>query len=131
MGLMNGNHAVDTFSSHEAARDPIIELKRSRLQSILMNQIKPSIKQYCATLGINWFYALDPAENHIFDQENIMGIQDRAKATGKDIEGKVQEAAGKVTDDPQAQAAGKAKQAEAKVRHAAEDLKDDTKDAID
>ena len=60
-----------------------------------------------------------------------MGIQDRAKATAKDIEGKVQDAAGKLTDDPQAQAAGKAKQVEAKVRHAVEDVKDEAKDMID
>jgi len=60
-----------------------------------------------------------------------MSIEDRAKATGKNIEGKAQEAAGKVTGDPQDQAEGKGKQAEAKVRHAGEDLKDKVKDALD
>ncbi len=60
-----------------------------------------------------------------------MGIQERAKATAKDVEGKAQEAVGKMTDDKQDQVAGKAKQAEASTRHAVEDAKDNAKDAID
>lgn len=53
-----------------------------------------------------------------------MGLQDKAKATVKNIEGKIQEAAGALTDDYNAQAKGKAKQAEAKLRHQIEKLKD-------
>jgi uncharacterized protein YjbJ (UPF0337 family) len=60
-----------------------------------------------------------------------MSIEDRAKAVGKNIEGKAQEALGNVTGDPEDKAEGKAKQAESQVRHAAEDLKDKAKDAID
>jgi uncharacterized protein YjbJ (UPF0337 family) len=60
-----------------------------------------------------------------------MSIEDRAKATAKDLEGKAQEALGKVTDSPEDQAAGKAKQAEAKARHAGEDVKDGVKKALD
>jgi len=60
-----------------------------------------------------------------------MSTEDRAKATGKNIEGKAQEALGNVTGDPKDKAEGKAKQSEAQVRHAAEDLKDKVKDAID
>ncbi|NJL83660.1 MAG: CsbD family protein [Chloroflexaceae bacterium] len=60
-----------------------------------------------------------------------MSAEDRAKATAKNIEGKVQEAAGNVTGDPQDRAEGKAKQAEAETRHAAEDLKDKAKRALD
>ncbi|PSN13193.1 CsbD family protein [filamentous cyanobacterium CCT1] len=60
-----------------------------------------------------------------------MSIEDRAKATAKDIEGKVQEAGGKLTGDREAQIKGKAKQAEAQVRHSVEDAKDKTKRAID
>lgn len=60
-----------------------------------------------------------------------MSTEDRAKATGKNIEGKAQEAMGKVTGDKSDQAEGKAKQAEASARHAAEDTKDAAKDAID
>lgn len=33
-----------------------------------------------------------------------MGLDDRAKAAAKDVEGKVQEAAGKATDNKEAQA---------------------------
>ncbi|MGF1587996.1 MAG: CsbD family protein [Pleurocapsa sp.] len=60
-----------------------------------------------------------------------MSAEDRAKATGKNIEGKAQEAMGKVTGDKEDQAAGKAKQTEASARHAAEDTKDAAKDALD
>ncbi len=60
-----------------------------------------------------------------------MSAEDRVKATGKNIEGKAQEVAGKVTGDPKTEAEGKSKQAESKVRHAAEDVKDDVKRAID
>ena len=60
-----------------------------------------------------------------------MSLEDRAKATAKNIEGKIQDAVGNATGDPKDQAEGKAKQAEAKVRHAAEDVKDEVKKAID
>jgi uncharacterized protein YjbJ (UPF0337 family) len=60
-----------------------------------------------------------------------MSVEDRAKATGKNIEGKAQEALGNVTGDPEDKAEGKAKQAEAQVNHAVEDVKDKAKDAID
>jgi uncharacterized protein YjbJ (UPF0337 family) len=60
-----------------------------------------------------------------------MAAEDRAKATGKNIEGKVQEALGNITGDPKDQAEGQAKQGESKVRHAVEDVKDKVKDALD
>jgi uncharacterized protein YjbJ (UPF0337 family) len=60
-----------------------------------------------------------------------MSLQDRAKATAKNIEGKVQEAIGDLTGDPKDQAEGKAKQVEAKVRHTAEDVKDEVKRMVD
>lgn len=60
-----------------------------------------------------------------------MSIEDRAKATAKNVEGKVQEGVGKVTGNPEDEAAGKAKQGEAKVRHSVENVKDDVKKAID
>ena len=60
-----------------------------------------------------------------------MSLQEKAKATAKNIEGKVQEAVGNITGDPQDQAEGKAKQAEAKVRHTVEDMKDEVKKTID
>lgn len=60
-----------------------------------------------------------------------MSLKDRAKATAKNIEGKVQEAVGDLTGDPKAQAEGKGKQAEAKVRHTIEGVKDEVKKVVD
>jgi uncharacterized protein YjbJ (UPF0337 family) len=57
-----------------------------------------------------------------------MSLENKAKATAKNIEGKAQEAVGNLTGDPKTQAAGKGKQAEAKVRHAVEDVKDEVKE---
>ncbi|WP_055074064.1 CsbD family protein [Pseudanabaena sp. 'Roaring Creek'] len=59
-----------------------------------------------------------------------MSLQDKAKATAKNIEGKLQEAVGDVTGDPKTQAEGKAKQAEATARQTIEDVKDETKKII-
>ncbi|RUR87185.1 hypothetical protein DSM107007_17980 [Nostoc sp. PCC 7120 = FACHB-418] len=64
-------------------------------------------------------------------QERKMSLEDRAKATGKNIEGKAQEALGNVTGDPEDKAEGKAKQAESEVRHGVEDVKDNVKKKID
>jgi uncharacterized protein YjbJ (UPF0337 family) len=60
-----------------------------------------------------------------------MTLQDKAKATAKNIEGKVQEAIGNLTGDPKDQVEGKEKQIEAKVRHTVEDAKDQVKKSID
>jgi uncharacterized protein YjbJ (UPF0337 family) len=59
-----------------------------------------------------------------------MSLEERAKATAKNIEGKVQEAVGNLTGDPKTQEEGKEKQAEAAVRHTVEDVKDKVKDII-
>ena len=50
--------------------------------------------------------------------------KEHAKGTAKDIEGKVKEAAGDVTDDKKLKAEGKADQAEGKARKVAGDVKD-------
>jgi uncharacterized protein YjbJ (UPF0337 family) len=60
-----------------------------------------------------------------------MSMKDKAKATAKNIEGKAQEAVGDLTGDPKTQAEGKAKQAEAKVRHAVEDVKDQAREIVE
>jgi uncharacterized protein YjbJ (UPF0337 family) len=60
-----------------------------------------------------------------------MSTEDKAKATAKNIEGKAQEALGNVTGDPEDQAKGKAKLAEAEARHTVESAKDEIKKAID
>lgn len=59
-----------------------------------------------------------------------MSLEDRVKATAKNIEGKVQEVVGNVTGDPQDQAEGQAKQAEAQIRHTVENMKDEVKRTI-
>jgi uncharacterized protein YjbJ (UPF0337 family) len=60
-----------------------------------------------------------------------MGLEDKAKAAAKNIEGKAQEFKGKVTGDTKDELEGKAKQGEARARNAAEDAKDEVKKAID
>ncbi len=60
-----------------------------------------------------------------------MSTEDRVEATGKNLEGKAQEALGNITGDPEDKAEGQAKQAEAEVRHTGEDLKDKVKKALD
>ncbi|NMF86378.1 CsbD family protein [Nodosilinea sp. P-1105] len=60
-----------------------------------------------------------------------MSLEDRAKATVKNIEGNVQEAVGNLTGDPKTQTEGQEKQAEAKVRHTVENIKDEVKKVID
>ncbi|MEY3297288.1 MAG: hypothetical protein RLZZ597_548 [Cyanobacteriota bacterium] len=60
-----------------------------------------------------------------------MSLKNRAKATAKNIEGKVEEFIGDMTDNHEAQVKGKAKQAEAKVRSDIEDTKDEVKKALD
>lgn len=60
-----------------------------------------------------------------------MSIEDKAKAAGKNIEGKAQEALGNLTGDPEDKAEGKAKQAESEVRQGVEDVKDNVKEKLD
>jgi uncharacterized protein YjbJ (UPF0337 family) len=60
-----------------------------------------------------------------------MSLENRVKATAKNIEGKVQEAVGNVTGDLQDQAEGKAKQAEASDIHTVENVKSTIKKIID
>lgn len=60
-----------------------------------------------------------------------MSIEDRLKATAKNIEGKIQEVVGEITGNPEDQVEGKAKQAQAKVMHTVENVKDQVKKMID
>jgi len=60
-----------------------------------------------------------------------MSLKNKAKATAKNIEGKTQEVVGNVTGDPKDQVEGQEKQAEAKISHAVEDVKDEVKENID
>ncbi|GET37006.1 CsbD family protein [Microseira wollei] len=60
-----------------------------------------------------------------------MSLQDKAKAIAKNIEGKVQEAVGEITGDPQQKAEGKAKQVQAQAMNVVENAKDKVKNFID
>lgn len=60
-----------------------------------------------------------------------MSTEDRAKAIGKNLEGKAQEIFGNITGNKKDQVEGKAKQAEAAARHAAEDAKNAVKNLAD
>ena len=60
-----------------------------------------------------------------------MSTEDRAKATGKNIEGKAQEALGNITGDPEDKAEGQGKQVQSQASHAVEDIKDNIKKALD
>ncbi|MEG4272292.1 MULTISPECIES: CsbD family protein [unclassified Microcoleus] len=60
-----------------------------------------------------------------------MTTEDRAKAIGKNLEGKAQEILGNITGNRKDQVEGKAKQAEAAARHAAEDAKNAVKNLAD
>jgi uncharacterized protein YjbJ (UPF0337 family) len=53
-----------------------------------------------------------------------MSIEERGKAAAQNVEGKVQEVGGAVTGNTEDEAAGKAKQAGAKIREGIEDAKD-------
>ncbi len=59
-----------------------------------------------------------------------MSIEDKVRAAAKNIEGKLQEAVGEVTGNPEDKAEGKAKQAEAEVRNSVENIKDKAKEII-
>lgn len=54
-----------------------------------------------------------------------MSIENRMKATAKNIEGKAQEALGDLTGDPQQKAEGKVKQIQANIEHGVENLKEE------
>lgn len=60
-----------------------------------------------------------------------MSIENRAEATAKNIEGKLQEAVGELTGNSQDRAEGQIKQAEAEAMHTKENIKDTIKDKID
>ncbi|MEL7034762.1 MAG: CsbD family protein [Cyanobacteria bacterium J06592_8] len=60
-----------------------------------------------------------------------MSLEDRVKATAKNLEGKAQEALGEITGDPEQKLKGQKKQAEAQVQQSVENLKDKAKKLID
>lgn len=59
-----------------------------------------------------------------------MSLEDKAKAAAKKVEGTVQEGAGNLAGDREAEAKGKAKKTEGEAREGVEKAKDTVKDAI-
>ena len=66
-----------------------------------------------------------------FPKRRLIMNKDQVKGTAKDIAGKVQEGAGKVTGDREQEAKGLAKQVEGKTQKKVGDAKETVKDAID
>jgi uncharacterized protein YjbJ (UPF0337 family) len=58
-----------------------------------------------------------------------MSLEDKIKAAAKDVEGRLQAAAGDLTDDDQLKAEGQAKQVQAQLMDAAGSLKDKVQQA--
>ena len=59
-----------------------------------------------------------------------MGIEDKARNAAEDLQGKVKEGWGKLTDDERLEAEGKADQVQAKVKKSIEEAKDAAADAL-
>lgn len=59
-----------------------------------------------------------------------MSLEDKAKAAAKKVEGTIQEGAGDLAGDREAEAKGKAKKAEGEAREDVENAKDTVKDAL-
>ncbi|MBD2055520.1 CsbD family protein [Oculatella sp. FACHB-28] len=64
------------------------------------------------------------------DAATSTGIEHRVKATGRELEGRVQRGFGQVTDSPDNRVEGRAKQLSGRAQNQAEDLGDQVKDAV-
>ena len=78
-------------------------------------QVEATARDKAADVGQGIDDATDDATNG--------GLSDKAKAATKNVAGKVQDTVGRLTDSPEDQLAGKAKQAEANVQNTAGDVK--------
>lgn len=59
-----------------------------------------------------------------------MGVEDKARHAAEDLQGKVKEGWGKLTDDERLEAEGRVDQAKAKAKKAGEELRDGVNDAL-
>ena len=89
------------------------------------DQMSAKVKQ--AEAGLS--NATANAKNHLEDSVDV-SLQDKAKNALLNVEGKVQDTMGRLTDNPEDQAAGKAKQAVASARTVLSDAKDTVKKAF-
>ncbi|MEB3190088.1 MAG: CsbD family protein [Snowella sp.] len=60
-----------------------------------------------------------------------MSLEDKIKAAAKNVEGKLEAAAGELTGDTQMKVEGQAKQAQAAAAQVVEDVKDQSKGVLD
>jgi uncharacterized protein YjbJ (UPF0337 family) len=61
------------------------------------------------------------------NEAEMNSMENRVKATAKNVEGKIQEVVGEVTGNPQDKMEGRGKQVEAQLRHTVENIKDELK----
>ena len=89
------------------------------------DQMSAKVKQAEASLS----NATINAKNHLEDSVDV-SLQDKAKNALLNVEGKVQDTMGRLTDNPEDQTAGKAKQAVAAAQTVLSDAKDKVKNAV-
>jgi uncharacterized protein YjbJ (UPF0337 family) len=58
------------------------------------------------------------------EEENAMGVADKASNKAEELKGKGNEATGQATDDPELEAAGKTDQTKGNLKQAGEKIKD-------
>jgi len=90
------------------------------------DQLEGKAKQVEATARDKAADVGERIDNATYDSTNG-GSGDKAKAASKNVEGKVQDTFGRLTDSPEDQLAGKAKQAEANVQNTVGDVKNKVK----
>lgn len=119
---------MDIKASAQAAAKTV----ESKVQDVVANvtgdpadQLSAKVKQAEASLS----RATANAQNHMEDSVNV-SLQDRAKNALLNVEGKVQDTIGRLTDSPEDQAEGKGKQAVAAARGAVSNAKDKVKNAF-
>jgi uncharacterized protein YjbJ (UPF0337 family) len=106
----------------------------------MLSSAKPVFAKFCNVVNqriheinpllvkIVWSRSLGSGKQSFHLRSRMMSLEDKFKATAKNIEGKIQEAVGDLTGDPKTQAKGKAKQVEAAVQHTVENMKDKVKE---
>ncbi|MCY7406460.1 MAG: CsbD family protein [Alkalinema sp. CAN_BIN05] len=89
------------------------------------DQLSAKMKQAEANLS----RATANAQNHLEYSSNV-SLQDKARNALLNVEGKVQDTIGRLTDSPEDQAAGKAKQVVATARNVVSNARDKVNNAV-
>ncbi len=98
-----------------------------------MGQLARSLRAFLVAFLLTFSSILMPtpamalASNQVIIPITLGTMTNKAKATAKDVEGKLESAYGELTDDIGHQLKGKAKQVEASAINAAEDIKEAAK----